>query len=122
LLFGKRQTGMSLVSQTSAAEAPITFKTHFHRPMEGPRAGHFARPDDTDIGRLFQPHDRLLVEALLHSCLKLLREPAGGGGKADKPFKAFVFIYRRIFSSPSPRLGRRSFSAVTESRFAHLSH
>src|ERR1019366_2290092 len=34
VLFGKQQTGLSLVSQASANQPPVTFKTNFHRPME----------------------------------------------------------------------------------------
>jgi len=98
LLFGKRQTGISLVSQNRKGEPATAIKAHFHRPVEGPVPGIMDALMNLPAESAANPADRLLVEALLHCCLKLLREPAGhAGGKADKTFQNICMYLQENF-------------------------
>jgi AraC-like DNA-binding protein len=103
LLFGKRQTGISLVSQDRKGEPATAIKAHFHRHMEGPVTGILDALLNLPAKET-SPVDRLLTEALLHSCLKLLREPtAHPGGKADKTFQNIAMYLQENFQFPLTR-------------------
>jgi AraC-like DNA-binding protein len=87
ILFGCHQTGMSLVHVEHRGEPMTAVKTHFHRPLDGPAAAILDALSMLASAQKRKPTDRLLVEALLHSYLKLLRQPSRPpGGKADKTF------------------------------------
>jgi len=104
-LFGKRQTGVSLVSQDKRSETPAAaLKAHFHRPLEGPAPGILDALLTLTTAERPAPTDRLLVEALLYSCLKLLKEPSGHtGGKADKTFQNICLYLQENFQFPLTR-------------------
>jgi AraC-like DNA-binding protein len=104
MLFGKRQTGISLVSQGSRGGVQTAIKTHFHRPVEGPVPGILDALLNLPANSPSNPTDCLLVEALLYSCLKLLREPVGHtGGKADKTFQNICMYLQENFQFPLTR-------------------
>lgn len=104
-LFGKRQTGISLVTQRYRSRAPATaLKTHLHLPPEGPAPGIL----DALINLASQPSrtptDVLLVEALLHACLALLENPPPAiGGKADRTFHNICLYLQENFQFPLTR-------------------
>jgi AraC-like DNA-binding protein len=102
LLFGKRQTGISLVSQNKRGETPTAIKAHFHRPVEGPVPGILDAlmnlPANSGDSVADNPAGPLLVEALLHCCVKQLSEPVGHtGGKADKTFQNICMYLQENF-------------------------
>ncbi len=104
LLFGRRQTGISLVTLERRGDQPTIIKTHFHRPMEGPVPGILDALMNLPKSTEQNPTDRLLVEALLHSSLKLLREPGGQvGSKADKTFQNICLYLQENFQFPLTR-------------------
>jgi AraC-like DNA-binding protein len=104
LLFGKRQTGVSLVSLDHRDQPATAIKAHFHRPMDGPAPGILDALMTLTTTAERSPTDRLLVEALLYSCLKLLREPVGhSGGKADKTFQNICMYLQENFQFPLTR-------------------
>jgi AraC-like DNA-binding protein len=104
LLFGKRQTGISLVSQARKGEPATAIKSHFHRPVEGPVPGIVDALVNLPAESQSAPTGRLLVESLLHSCLELLREPAiPSGGKADKTFQNICMYLQENFQFPLTR-------------------
>ncbi len=104
LLFGKRQTGVSLVTQQRRGDPAAAVKAHFHRPMDGPVPGVLDALMTLTGTAGRSPIDRLLVEALLHSCLKLLRDPPGhAGGKADKTFQNICLYLQENFQFPLTR-------------------
>jgi AraC-like DNA-binding protein len=75
-LFGAKQIGISLVHHRSRSDAPPTaLKTSVHGAYDslthGILGGLMAAATENSHGRL----DRLLIESLVHSCLKLLRKP-----------------------------------------------
>jgi AraC-like DNA-binding protein len=105
-LFGKRQTGVSLVRQDKRSNAPSeATKAHFHRPLDGPAPGILdALTALTTATQPAAPTDRLLVEALLYACLKLLKEPSGHtGGKADRTFQNICLYLQENFQFPLTR-------------------
>src|SRR4051812_8701572 len=75
-LFGKRQTGVSLVTHKRRSDAPAgAIKTHVHLPAES-AASRTLQALIHLAGQDFRaPADALLVEALLHCCLNLLEQP-----------------------------------------------
>jgi AraC-like DNA-binding protein len=98
LLFGKRQTGISMVCLNRPGATPKTVKTHFHRPMEGPVPGILDAMMNLPDHASDNPTGRLLSEALLHSCLKLLQEPMRNpGSKADKTFQNICMYLQENF-------------------------
>ena len=109
LLFGKRQTGISLVTQRYASRAPETaVKTHLHLPVDGPAPGildaliNYAR--HAHDARNGSPAGALLVEALLHCCLDLLEDPPPAiGGKADRTFHNICLYVQENFQFPLSR-------------------
>jgi AraC-like DNA-binding protein len=112
-LFGKRQTGISLVTQRYASRAPDTaIKTHLHLPVDGPAPGildaliNYARHAGHDGSRNGNgsPAGALLVEALLHCCLDLLEDPPPAiGGKADRTFHNICLYVQENFQFPLSR-------------------
>jgi AraC-like DNA-binding protein len=103
-LFGKRQTGISLVSHRNRDEPATALKAHFHRPLEGPLPGMLdalmSLPTDASEDKTAC----LLTEAILHSCLRLLEEPAhGGGGKAQRTYQNICLYVQEHFYSPLTR-------------------
>ena len=107
-LFGKRQTGISLVVHRRRSSAPIgAVKTHLHLPTEGAAAGilqaliNLAAQD----GRAPRaPADALLVEAMLYCCLRLLEHPVVGfAGKADRTFHNICLYVQEHFQFPLTR-------------------
>lgn len=108
-LFGKRQTGISLVIQRYASRAPDTaFKTHLHLPVDGPAPGILdALINDArhaHAARNGSPAGALLVEALLHCCLDLLEDPPPAiGGKADRTFHNICLYVQENFQFPLSR-------------------
>jgi AraC-like DNA-binding protein len=104
LLFGKRQTGISLVSSNERGEPASATKAHFHRPVEGPIPGILNGLLNLPKKESANPTGRLLVEALLHSCLSLLGEsPHHAGGKADKTFQNICLYLQENFQFPLDR-------------------
>lgn len=104
LLFGRRQTGISLVSQEKKDDPATAIKAHFHRPVEGPVPGILDALMNLPAELPGNPTGPLLVEALLHCSLKLLREPAGHtGGKADKTFQNICMYLQENFQFPLTR-------------------
>jgi len=98
LLFGKRQTGISMVCLDRPGATPKTVKTHFHRPMEGPVPGILDAMMNLPDQAGNNPTGRLLSEALLHSCLTLLHEPMRHpGSKADKTFQNICMYLQENF-------------------------
>jgi AraC-like DNA-binding protein len=108
LLFGKRQTGFSLVTQERTSnpprDQPTTVKTNFHRPMEGPIPGMLDALINLQESSEENPTARLLVEALLHSSLKLLAEPGANPlSKAEKTFQNICLYQQEHFQFPLTR-------------------
>jgi AraC-like DNA-binding protein len=103
-LFGKRQTGVSLVTQQRKDETPTALKSHFHRPMDGPLPGILDALINLPATSTNTPVDRLLVDALLYTCLRMLKEPPGhSGGKADKTFQNICLYLQENFQFPLTR-------------------
>jgi len=104
LLFGRRQTGVSLVHYLPGGSAPAVLKTHFNRPLEGPVPGILEALIDLAGQQRRAPVDNLLVTALLHCCLKLLEDPpAARGGKAEKTFQKICLYVQENFQFPLTR-------------------
>ncbi|HTW95811.1 MAG TPA: helix-turn-helix domain-containing protein [Tepidisphaeraceae bacterium] len=103
LLFGKRQTGVSLVCHGPRSPDPkAAFKTHFHRPPVGlvssilDAMGHVPHTADSAATA------RHLIQALLRGCLNLLDEP-NPQGKANRSFHAICLYLQENFHSPLTR-------------------
>jgi len=105
-LFGKRQTGISLVSHRRRATAPMgAIKTHIHLPTESAAAGILqALINLATQSESRGPADALLVEAMLHCCLRLLDHPVVGfAGKADRTFHNICLYLQEHFQFPLSR-------------------
>lgn len=76
-LFGAQHIGISLAQHKGRSEAPVNaIKTHIHSAYDGLTHSILAALTAFAADRSQGPLDRLLVEALLHSCLRLFRGPA----------------------------------------------
>jgi AraC-like DNA-binding protein len=104
-LFGKRQTGISLVSHRRRSDEPASaIKTHLYLPSES-AASRILQTLLHVVGRdLCTPADALLVEAILHTCLSRLEEPAGRHArKADRTFQNICLYLQEHFQFPLSR-------------------
>lgn len=83
-LFGAKHIGISLAQHKGRSETPVNaIKTHIHGAYDGLTHSILAALTAFAADRSQGPLDRLLVEALLHSCLRLFRAPA-----SQRPRKA----------------------------------
>ena len=83
-LFGARHIGISLAKHQDRSEAPVNaIKTHIHGAYDGLTQSILTALTAFAADRSQGPLDRLLVESLLHSCLRLFRAPA-----SERPRKA----------------------------------
>src|SRR5580765_457958 len=83
-LFGARHIGISLAKHQDRSEAPVNaIKTHIHGAYDGLTQSILTALTTFAADRSQGPLDRLLVESLLHSCLRLFRAPA-----SERPRKA----------------------------------
>ena len=104
-LFGKRQTGVSLVTHKRRSDAPAgAIKTHVHLPAES-AASRTLQALIHLAGQDFRaPADALLVEALLHCCLNLLEQPpAEHIRKGDRTFHNICLYLQEHFQFPLSR-------------------
>jgi AraC-like DNA-binding protein len=77
LLFGAKHIGISLAQHKGRSEAPLNaIKTHIHGAYDGITHSIIAALTAFAADRTPGPLDRILVEALLHSCVRLFRTPA----------------------------------------------
>ncbi len=104
-LFGKRQTGVSLIRQRAGSDVPSrAFKTHLPSPA-GPESLlldallAFVRRDPAS------PEAALLVQPLLQTYLRLLRTPAEPtrSGKANLTFHNLCLYIQENFQFPLTR-------------------
>jgi AraC-like DNA-binding protein len=104
LLFGKHQTGVSLVSLKRPGEPNAAIKAHFHRPMDGPAPSILDALTTLAAFPQRSPIDRLLVEAMLHSYLKIFRETADhSGGKGVMTFQKICLYLQENSHFPHTR-------------------
>jgi len=83
-LFGAKHIGISLAKHQDRSEAPVNaIKTHIHGAYDGLTQSILTALTAFAADRSQGPLDRLLVESLLHSCLRLFRAPA-----SERPRKA----------------------------------
>jgi AraC-like DNA-binding protein len=83
-LFGAKHIGISLAKHQDRSEAPVdAIKTHVHGAYDGLTHNILTALTTFAADRSQGPLDRLLVESLLHSCLRLFRAPA-----SERPRKA----------------------------------
>ncbi|PYY16472.1 MAG: AraC family transcriptional regulator [Acidobacteria bacterium] len=83
-LFGAKHFGISLAQHKGRSEAPVNaIKTHIHGAYDGLTHSILAALTAFAADRSQGPLDRLLIEALLHSCLRLFRAPS-----LERPRKA----------------------------------
>ena len=83
-LFGAKHIGISLAKHPDRSEAPVNaIKTHIHGAYDGLTHNILTALAAFAADRSPGPLDRLLVESLLHSCVRLFRAPA-----SDRPRKA----------------------------------
>lgn len=104
-LFGKRQTGISLVNHRRRAHDPSgAIKTHIHLPTDGAAAGILQALINLAGQSQRAPTDALLVEAMLHCCVQLLEHPAAAfAGKADRSFHNICLYLQEHFQFPLSR-------------------
>ena len=104
-LFGKRQTGISLVNHRRSSRDPSgAVKTHLLIPAENAAAGILQALINLAAGPSRQPTDALLVEALLHCFVDLLEHPAAAfAGKADRSFHNICLYLQEHFQFPLSR-------------------
>ena len=77
LLFGAKHIGISLAQHKARSEAPVNaIKTHIHGAYDSITHSIIAALTAFAADRTPGPLDRLLVESLLHSCVRLFRTPA----------------------------------------------
>lgn len=104
-LFGKRQTGISLVTHRRKSDAPIgAIKTHVYLPSES-AASRILQALIHLAGQDFRaPADSLLVEAMLHCCLNLLEKPSTEHArKADRSYQNICLYLQEHFQFPLSR-------------------
>ncbi len=102
VLFGKRQTGLSLVRTTPTGVSAI--KAHIHRPLHGPLPGILDALNHLAADNPACPSARPLVDAALHSCVSLLDEPATDPGrKAARTFHNICLYLQENFQFPLTR-------------------
>ena len=83
-LFGGKHIGISLAQhQDRSATPPNAIKTHIHGAYDEITHSILTALTAFAANRSHGPLDRLLVESLLHSCLRLFRAPV-----SDRPRKA----------------------------------
>jgi AraC-like DNA-binding protein len=76
-LFGTKHIGISLAQHKGSSEAPLNaIKTHIHGAYDAIAHSVITALTAFAADRSQGPLDRLLVEALLHSCLRLFRATA----------------------------------------------
>ena len=107
-LFGKRQTGISLVTHRRKSDAPIgAIKTHVHLPNDSAPARilqALIALATQDAPR--SPTDNLLIEALLHACILLLldeRAASEPARKADRTYQNICLYLQEHFQFPLTR-------------------
>jgi AraC-like DNA-binding protein len=106
-LFGKRQTGVSLVRCDGRpdADAMHAMKAHFPRSVDGPLPGILDAL--TQLDGKFPPRlASLLVESILNCCIALLRDADAAArphGKGDKVFHNICLYMQLNFHFPLTR-------------------
>jgi len=76
-LFGAKHIGISLAQHKGRLETPVNaIKTHIHGAYDSLTHSILAALTAFAADRSQGPLDRLLVESLLHSCLRLFRGPS----------------------------------------------
>ena len=105
LLFGKRQTGISLVGHGGRAGGPAgAVKANFHRPLAGPASGILDALSDLPPPAWDKPTAGLLVDAMLFCCLDLLSDPEPSpGGKANRTFQNVCLYVQENLQFPLSR-------------------
>jgi len=102
-LFGKRQTGASLVRHAPRSPgSQAAVKTHFHRPPVGLVSSILDAFSHLPHASESEPTARPLAQALLHGCLELLDEPHPQG-KANRSFHAICLYLQENFHFPLTR-------------------
>jgi len=106
-LFGRKQTGVSLVDHDGVtSDPPGALKTAFSAPIDGPAPKVLGALLDVAVSREARPMSRLLVESLLHCCLDLLEAPRRrAGGKTRHLFENLCLYIQENFQNPITRDG-----------------
>lgn len=121
-LFGKRQTGITLIRQKRGSDIPTqALKTHLASPT-GPEASllsallAFARRDPKC------PEALLLIQPLLHSYLRLLLTPQAENrtGKANHTFQNLCLYIQENFQFPLTRESVAEYFRISPNHVSRL--
>ena len=104
-LFGAKQIGISLVRHNGRTEVPATaLKTSIFGAYDGLTHGILTALMLCAAENPRGPLARLLTEALLHSCLRLLNAPpAHRSGKASRTYESLCLYVQENFQRPISR-------------------
>jgi len=104
-LFGAKHIGISLAQHQDRSEAPVNaIKTHIHGAYDGITHSILTALTAFAVDRSHGPLDRLLVESLLHSCLRLFRAPAlDRPRKAIRTYESICLYMQENFQTPLSR-------------------
>jgi AraC-like DNA-binding protein len=105
ILFGARQIGISLVKHQSRAKMPLTaVKANIHGAYDGVTNNLLAALVVFAADRNSGPLANLLIESLLHSCLRLLSAPPSQQArKAARTYESVCLYVQENFQHPLSR-------------------
>src|SRR5262245_16985496 len=103
-LFGAKQIGISLVRHNGRTEVPASaLKTSIFGAYDGVIHGVLTALMLCATENPKGPLSRLLTEALLHSCLRLLNAPPHRSGKASRTYESLCLYVQENFQRPISR-------------------
>ena len=105
ILFGAKQIGVSLVKHSGGSETPVSaVKTHIHGAYDGLTHNLLSALMVFAADRGRGPLAHLLTESLLHSCLRLLRNPdVHQASKATRTYETICLYVQENSQLPLTR-------------------
>ncbi len=105
ILFGAKQIGISLVKHCGGSDTPVSaVKTHIHGAYDGLTHNLLSALKVFAADRGQGPLAQLLIESLLHSCLRLLKNPsAHQARKATRTYEAICLYVQENSQLPLTR-------------------
>jgi AraC-like DNA-binding protein len=105
VLFGAKQIGISLVKHSGGSDTPVSaVKTHIHGAYDGLTHNLLSALKVFAADRGQGPLAHLLTESLLHSCLRLLKNPSvHQARKATRTYEAICLYVQENSQLPLTR-------------------